>query len=96
MAGKAKGYTMSAADRRIVVLNTGSSRLKFAVYPLEPDAAPLPSADIVAFGHRIVHAGPDFDRSILVGDATLARIKALPPRTLCRISTARAGNSDRS
>jgi acetate kinase len=117
---------MPAADRRIVVLNTGSSSLKFAVYPLEAKASPLESGavdgiggsahlkitaggktthesavtaadphaamqaladlsdgplagDIAAFGHRIVHGGPDFDRSVLVDDATLGRIEALSP-----------------
>jgi acetate kinase len=117
---------MPAADRRIVVLNTGSSSLKFAVYPLEPEASPLQSgavdgiggsahlkikaggktthesavtaadphaamqaladlsdgplaSEVAAFGHRIVHGGPDFDRSVLVDDATLGRIEALSP-----------------
>src|ERR1700761_5728423 len=108
---------MSEADRRIVVLNTGSSSLKFAVYPRLPEAPPLLSGqvsgiggsahlkitgattrddaitaadphaamqaladlpdgplsgDIAAFGHRIVHGGPDLDRAVLVDDATLA------------------------
>jgi acetate kinase len=116
---------MSTANRRIVVLNTGSSSLKFAVYPLEPEApalqsgevdgiggsarlkltaggkthegkvsaadphaamealAALPdgplSGDIAAFGHRIVHGGPDLDRSVLVDDANLAKILAVSP-----------------
>jgi len=117
---------MSAADRRIVVLNTGSSSLKFAVYPLQPEAPPLEagevdgvggaahlkitaagktthegsvtaadphaamqalaaladgplSGDIAAFGHRIVHGGPDLDRSVVVDAATLARIEAISP-----------------
>jgi acetate kinase len=118
---------MSAADRRIVVLNTGSSSLKFAVYPLQPEAPPLLSGevdgiggsahlkitgadsktthddavtaadphaamqalaalpdgplagDIVAFGHRIVHGGPDLKHSVLVDDTTLARIDAVSP-----------------
>jgi acetate kinase len=118
---------MSAADRRIVVLNTGSSSLKFAVYPMEPEAAPLRSGavggiggsahlkitgangrtthdqavtaanphaamealaalqdgplagDIAAFGHRIVHGGPDLRRPVLVDDATLAQIDAVSP-----------------
>lgn len=115
---------MSEADRRIVVLNTGSSSLKFAAYPLTPEApsllsgqvsgiggqahlkingetshdgaitaadphaamqvlADLPdgplSGDIAAFGHRIVHGGPDLDRSVLVDDAVLGRIEAISP-----------------
>jgi acetate kinase len=117
---------MSAADRRIVVLNTGSSSLKFAVYPLAPEAPPLMagevegiggsahlkvtaggktthetsvtaanphaamealaalqdgplSGDIAAFGHRIVHGGPDLDRSLVVDDRTLERIEAVSP-----------------
>lgn len=115
---------MSEADRRIVVLNTGSSSLKFAAYPLRPEAPPLLSGqvdgiggsarlkitgetahdgpmtaadphaamqaladlpdgplsgNIAAFGHRIVHGGPDLDRSVLVDDAVLARIEAISP-----------------
>ena len=117
---------MSAADRRIVVLNAGSSSLKFAVYPLQPEASPLSSGEvegigraahlkitaggkithdaavsaadphaamqvlatlpdgplseeIAAFGHRIVHGGPDLDRSVLVDDTTLERIEAVSP-----------------
>jgi acetate kinase len=118
---------MSDAGRRIVVLNTGSSSLKFAVYPLVPEAAPLESGavdgiggaahmkikdahgrtthdapvaaetphaamhaladlpdgplggEIAAFGHRIVHGGPDLTRAVLIDDATLARIEAVSP-----------------
>lgn len=117
---------MSAADRRIVVLNAGSSSLKFADYPLQPEAAPLSSGEvsgigrsahlkitaggkathdaavsasdphaamqalaslrdgplsgeIAAFGHRIVHGGPELDRAVLVDDATLERIEAVSP-----------------
>jgi acetate kinase len=114
---------MSETERRIVVLNTGSSSLKFAAYPPAPEAAPLlfgevegiggrakvtisgrvevkpvsaaspheamealaaladgPLAgEIVAFGHRIVHGGPDLDHSVVVDDATLARIEAVSP-----------------
>ncbi|MEA2743544.1 MAG: acetate kinase [Acetobacteraceae bacterium] len=119
---------MSGTDRRIVVLNTGSSSLKFAAYrvdagsmqaegpPLlsgsvegiggsatlkisgssktmpvtaaDPHAAmqaleALPdgpvAGDIAAFGHRIVHGGPDLSHSVLVDDPTLARIEALSP-----------------
>jgi acetate kinase len=123
MSGTAK----SGIGRRIVVLNTGSSSLKFAAYPLAPEAPALLSGavdgiggaahlkvtgadgkvthegsvsaadphaamealaalsdgplagDIAAFGHRIVHGGPNLDRSILVDDATLARIEAVSP-----------------
>jgi acetate kinase len=116
---------MSETHRRIVVLNTGSSSLKFAAYPLTPEAPPLLSGevdgigasarmkltaggktsetsvsaadphaamealaalphgplsdDIAAFGHRIVHGGPDLDRSVLVDDKTLAVIEAVSP-----------------
>ncbi len=112
---------MSGTDRRIVVFNTGSSSLKFAVYPVAEEAAPLLSGevegiggsarlliggnsrpvqaadphaamealtglpdetlagDIAAFGHRMVHGGPDLDRSVLVDDAMLARIEAVSP-----------------
>jgi acetate kinase len=112
--------------RRVVVLNTGSSSLKFAVYPTQPEAPPLQagevdgiggsgrlkvtaggktthegavtaadphaamevlagladgplSGDIVAFGHRIVHGGPDLDHSVIVDDASLAQIEAVSP-----------------
>ena len=37
------------------------------------------AGDIAAFGHRIVHGGPDLDRSVLIDDATLARIEAVSP-----------------
>ena len=116
-------YPMS---RRVVVLNTGSSSLKFAVYPMRPEAPPLQagevdgiggaarlkvtaggktthegavtaadphaamevlagladgplSGDIAAFGHRIVHGGPDLDHSVIVDDASLAQIEAVSP-----------------
>jgi acetate kinase len=112
---------VTASDRRIVVLNTGSSSLKFAAYPLTPEAPPLlfgeiegiggsarltmggekhpvTAADphaamqalaerpdgplagqIAAFGHRIVHGGPDLNHAVLVDDAALARIEAVSP-----------------
>jgi acetate kinase len=114
---------MSASNRRIVVLNTGSSSLKFAAYPLQAEAPPLLfgsvegiggsaqlkitgsdaaqpvsaanphaamealaalqdgplSGDIAAFGHRIVHGGPDLTHAVLVDDTTLARIEAVSP-----------------
>jgi acetate kinase len=118
---------MSMTSRRIVVLNTGSSSLKFAVYPPTGEAAPLMtgsvegiggearlkitgadgkpthdtkleaadphaamtalsalpdgplSGEIAAFGHRIVHGGPDLTRSVLVDEAMLAKIEAVSP-----------------
>lgn len=112
---------MTEDDRRIVVLNTGSSSLKFAAYPVARDQprlltgavegiggsarlkmgdvetavdAPDPVAamhavadlpdgpmagTIAAFGHRIVHGGPDLDRPVLVDEATLTRIDAVSP-----------------
>lgn len=117
---------MSEATRRVVVLNTGSSSLKFAVYPFTPEAPPLASGSVEgiggsahlkiaangktthdaaitaatphaamealaalpdgplagrigAFGHRIVHGGPDLSRPVLIDDAALARIEALSP-----------------
>lgn len=123
VAAKGQGVRdMASSGRRIVVLNTGSSSLKFAAFPMDPEAAPLLSGavegigdaaemridggakqsieaadphaamqalaalpdgplagDIVAFGHRIVHGGPDLDRSVVVDDATLARIEAVSP-----------------
>jgi acetate kinase len=121
--GKAKGVIMSGTDRRIVVLNAGSSSLKFAAYKMDAEAPPLLSGsvegiggsaqleiagsgkpvpvtaadphaamealealpngpvagEIAAFGHRIVHGGPDLNHSVLVDDATLARIEAVSP-----------------
>jgi acetate kinase len=117
---------MSEAGRRVVVLNTGSSSLKFAVYSLKPEApslvsgsvegiggdahlkvtsggktthegsvtaadphaamqalAALPdgplSGDIAAFGHRIVHGGPDLKQAVVVDAATLQQIEAVSP-----------------
>jgi acetate kinase len=118
---------MTKAGPRVVVFNTGSSSLKFAVYPLAPEAPPLArgavegigndaslkvvdadgrvthqgavqAADphaamhvladlpdgplaggVAAFGHRIVHGGPDLDHSVLVDDASLALIEAVSP-----------------
>ena len=107
---------------RIVVLNAGSSSLKFAAYPATPEAAPviagqvegigatatltiagqqprpvsapdlhaamvavaeLPdgpmSGTVAAFGHRIVHGGPDLTRSVLIDDVTLAKIETVSP-----------------
>jgi acetate kinase len=43
-----------------------------------PDG-PLQTADLAAFGHRVVHGGPDMRTPVLVDDATLARIVALEP-----------------
>src|SRR6201999_3036172 len=113
---------MAELDRRIVVLNSGSSSLKFAVYPERVeappilagavegiggqaqltlkqaggDAAPRPIAaadasqalgaladlsdgpfagTLAAFGHRIVHGGPDLDHAVVVDDPTLRQIE---------------------
>ncbi len=117
---------MPAADRRVVVFNAGSSSLKFAAYPLRPEAPPLLtgavdgiggsaklkitaggkttheasvsaasphaamqalaalpdgplSGAIAAFGHRIVHGGPELNHAVRVDDAMLARIEAVSP-----------------
>jgi acetate kinase len=37
------------------------------------------NGEIAAFGHRIVHGGPDLDHSVLVDDAALAAIEAVSP-----------------
>lgn len=119
--------SMTESDRRIVVLNTGSSSLKFAVYSLTPEAPALESGEvdgigtsgrmkitgadgetthdtavsaatphaamalvadlpdgplrgtIAAFGHRIVHGGPDLSHAVLVDDPTLAKIETVSP-----------------
>ncbi|HEX2939712.1 MAG TPA: acetate/propionate family kinase [Rhodopila sp.] len=111
--------------RRIVVLNAGSSSLKFAAYPIDSEAPPLMSGevegigrsprllmsngdgtreatvqaptlhaamlavaavpdgplagDVVGFGHRIVHGGPDLNHAVIVDDDCLARIEAVSP-----------------
>ena len=41
---------MSGTDRRIVVLNTGSSSLKFAAYPMDAEAPPLMSGAVEGIG----------------------------------------------
>ncbi len=41
---------MAEADRRIVILNTGSSSLKFAVYPDQPEAPPILSGAVEGIG----------------------------------------------
>ena len=118
----------TSVDRRICVLNAGSSSLKFGVYgtagglrqmqigavegiggkarlrfsttdgkPLHeasldapnhataldavaavPDG-PLERQGLAAFGHRVVHGGPDMTAPVVVDAATLARIEALNP-----------------
>jgi acetate kinase len=40
------------ADRRIVVLNTGSSSLKFAVYPGRPEAPAIQSGAVEGIGGK--------------------------------------------
>jgi len=125
--------TANRTNRRLCVLNAGSSSLKFGVYgiagglrqlqvgavegigigigggkgrlrittadgkPLHeavldatdhataldalaavPDG-PLERSGLVAFGHRVVHGGPDMTAPVVVDAATLARIEALNP-----------------
>ena len=116
-------------DRRLCVLNAGSSSLKFAVYGVAdstlrrlqsgevekiggegrlliatadgkpthdsmvntkdhaaalamlaaiPDG-PLEKQGLMAFGHRVVHGGPDLDAPVVVDATTLAQIEALEP-----------------
>lgn len=43
-----------------------------------PDG-PLARSGLVAFGHRVVHGGPDMTAPVVVDAATLARIDALSP-----------------
>jgi acetate kinase len=118
----------NATDRRLCVLNAGSSSLKFGVYGIDgglhqvqagavegiggkarlrvttadgkplheatldapdhtkaldalagvPDG-PLTRSGLMAFGHRVVHGGPDMTAPVVVDAATLARIEALDP-----------------
>ena len=77
----------------ICVLNAGSSTLKYAVYATEPalrrvagatiaggslDEVPVPK-DVAAFGHRVVHGGPDLAEPVVIDPATMARIEAVSP-----------------
>ena len=77
----------------ICVLNAGSSTLKYAVYETEPplrrvagaiieggaiDRVPVPP-DVAAFGHRVVHGGPDLSQPVVIDAPTLARIEAVSP-----------------
>jgi acetate kinase len=120
--------TANESNRRLCVLNAGSSSLKFAVYGIggglrqmqsgeveriggkarlriatadgkpvheaaldAPDHAtalealaavpdgPLERGGLLAFGHRVVHGGPDMTAPVVVDAATLARIEALNP-----------------
>jgi acetate kinase len=117
-------------DRRLCVLNAGSSSLKFAVYVVADDGilrrsqngevecvggngrllvnaadgkimhdrmvttnghasalaelaaladGPLQEGDLIGFGHRVVHGGPDMAMPTLVDAVTMARIEALEP-----------------
>ena len=118
----------NGTNRRLCVMNAGSSSLKFGVYSAEGDMrqiaagavegiggkarlrvvaadgkplhetaldardhaaaldavaavpdGPLARAGLVAFGHRVVHGGPDMTAPVVVDAATLARIEALNP-----------------
>src|SRR6185437_7095356 len=40
---------------------------------------PLDTRDLIAFGHRVVHGGPDLAAPVLVDPTALARIEALSP-----------------
>lgn len=122
--------TANVINRRLCVLNAGSSSLKFGVYGIDgglrqlqagavegisgggkarlrvttadgqpvheaaldaPDHAtaldalaavpdgPLARAGLAAFGHRVVHGGPDMTAPVVVDTTTLARIEALNP-----------------
>ena len=77
----------------ICVLNAGSSTLKYAVYETEPalhrlsgamieggglDQIPIPD-NVAAFGHRVVHGGPDLSQPVVIDPQTLARIEAVSP-----------------
>jgi acetate kinase len=43
------------------------------------DDGPLSHVGLMAFGHRVVHGGPDLDAPVLVDRATLQQIEALSP-----------------
>jgi acetate kinase len=93
--------------RSVLVLNSGSSSVKYAV--VEPDSGAMVAdgiverigegvvpdhaaalqvvfdeladdmAGLVAFGHRVVHGGPDLYRPALVDDALVAKLEELAP-----------------
>ena len=79
----------------VLVLNSGSSTLKYAVIdPSQPAEAPrgvvgpgdlsavlsaVDRSSIAAVGHRIVHGGPRFTRPTLIDDAVLQAIRDLVP-----------------
>lgn len=78
----------------ICVLNAGSSTLKYAVYATEPtlrrlsggnieggalDRVPIPNG-VTAFGHRVVHGGPDLTQPVPIDPPTMARIEAVSRR----------------
>ncbi len=122
--------TANGTNRRLCVLNAGSSSLKFGVYGIDGglrqlqsgavegiggggngrlriatadgkpvhEAAltandhataldalvavpngPLERSSLAAFGHRVVHGGPDMTAPVVVDAATLTRIEALNP-----------------
>ena len=77
----------------ICVLNAGSSTLKYAVYDTAPtlrriaggnieggslDRVPLPEG-VTAFGHRVVHGGPNLSQPVIVDAQTFAAIEAVSP-----------------
>ncbi len=64
---------MSGTARRIVVLNAGSSSLKFAVYPVQPEAPPLSSGEVDGIGgaaHLKVIAGGETTHDTAVSAAS--------------------------
>ena len=76
---------MRETDRRIVVLNTGSSSLKFAVYPPAPEAPPLSSGAVEGIGGSAqlkINAGgkPTHDAPVSAADphAAMGALAALP------------------
>ena len=68
---------------------------------LEMLAAHRPDATVVGVGHRIVHGGPDFETSVRLDDAILARLQTLcalaplhQPHNLSGVAAARAAFPD--
>ena len=66
----------------ILVVNAGSTSLKLSAVDEDEQSRALASLgeapdDVVALGHRVVHGGPRFREPVLLGDETLAALRAL-------------------
>ena len=72
---------MPETDRRVVVLNAGSSSLKFAAYPCAPEAPPLVSGAVEGIGGSAklkIAGAPDRDVEARDLHAAMLAVAALP------------------